>query len=165
MRETQKQLNVAFKTGDRETICTAVSAMLLGVKNVTAFARKAGVDRTVLYRAFNYDPGLDLVLKVLSGLDFTIVVVDFPKIRTKPSLACELLNSAFDTDEIAKIIKALGETLRSQNVTQLAKKANLDRRSLYKSFTSFRIPRIGTVLSFLNAVGLRLAVKPRSFKR
>jgi DNA-binding phage protein len=48
MRETQKLLNAAFKTGDWGTICSAINAMILATDNVSTFAREAGVDRTML---------------------------------------------------------------------------------------------------------------------
>jgi probable addiction module antidote protein len=159
MGATQNSLNAAFKTGDRATICSAIGAMILATDNVSALALKAGVDRTMLYSAFKRNPQLDLVLKVLSAANFKLVVVDHPKLRTKPSLISEHLCSAFDSEEIPLITKALSKTLRAQdNVVMFAKKANMDRRVLYYAFTAPRVPRLGTVLGFLNALGLRLAV-------
>jgi probable addiction module antidote protein len=158
MRQTQKSLNAACKTGDRAKICSAINAMILA-HNVRAFALKAGVDRTMLYSAFKRNPGLDLVLKVLSAADFKVVVVDHPKRRTKPSLVSEDLSSAFDSEEITLITKAFSKTLRAQdNVARFAKEANLPRETLYRSFTAPHVPKLGTVLSVLNALALRLAV-------
>jgi DNA-binding phage protein len=127
--------------------------MILATDNVSAFALKAGVDRTMLYSAFlSVIQGLDLVLKVLSAADFKLVVVDHPKRRTKPSLISEHLSSAFDSEEIPLITKAFSKTLRAQNnVSRFAKKANLPREALYRSFTAPHVPRLDTVLSFLNA--------------
>jgi DNA-binding phage protein len=160
MREIQNSLNAAFKTGDRATICSAICAIILATDNVSAFALKAGVDRTTLYRAFKRNPGLDLVLKVLSAADFKLAV-DHVKLRTKPSSISEHFSSAFDTGEITAITKAFSETLHAQeNVVMFAEKANLHRVTLYRAFTAPRVPRLGTVLSFLNALGLRLAAKP-----
>jgi probable addiction module antidote protein len=159
MRRTQKSLNAAFKTGDRATICSAIYAMILATDNVGAFALKAGVDRTMLYSAFKRNPGLHLVLKVLSAADFKVLVVDHPKRRTKPSLVSQHLSSAFDSEEITLITKAFSKTLRAQdNVARFAKKANLPRETLYRSFTAPHVPKLGTVLSVLNALALRLAV-------
>jgi probable addiction module antidote protein len=159
MRETQNSLNAACKTGDRAKICSAIYAMILATDNISAFARKAGADRSMLYRSFKRNPGLDLVLKVLSAADFKVVVVDHPKRRTKPSLVSEHLSSAFDSEEITLITKAFSKTLRAQdNVASFAKKTNLPRETLYRSFTAPHVPKLDTVLSFLNALGLRLAV-------
>jgi DNA-binding phage protein len=161
MREAQNSLNAAFKTGDPAKICSAIYAMILATDNVAAFALKAGVDRTMLYRAFKRNPRLDLVLKVLSAADFKVVVVDHPKRRTKPSLVSEHLRSAFESEEITLVTKAFRTTLSDQeNVVMFAKKANLNRVVLYQSFTAPRVPRLTTVLSFLKALGLRLAVNP-----
>ena len=162
MRQTQNLLNAAFKTGDRATICSAINAMILATGNVSAFALKAGVDRSMLYRAFTHNPGLDLVLKVLGAADFKMIVVDHPKIRGKPSVLSERLTRAFETEEITLITNAFNQTLRAQgNVLAFTKKANLARPSLYRSFTTPRVPSLGTVLRFLNVLGLRLAVKAR----
>jgi probable addiction module antidote protein len=162
MRETQKLLNAAFKTGDRKRVCTVISAMALGMNNVSAFALKAGVDRTMLYRGLELDPRFNFVLNVLSAADYKLFVVDHPKLRKKPSLVSEHLNGALDTEDITLITKAFSETLRAQeNVVMFAKKTNVSRVALYKAFTAPRVPRLGTVLSFLNALRLRLAVKQR----
>jgi DNA-binding phage protein len=161
MRRTQNSLNAAFKTGDRATICSAINAMILETDNVSAFALKAGADRSMLYRTFKNNPRFDLVLRVLSAADFRLVVVDQPKIGTKPSLISKRLNGAFDTEEITQIVSAFSETLRAQrNVAMFAEKSNMNRVGLYKSFSAPRVPRLTTVLSFLNALGLRLAVNP-----
>jgi DNA-binding phage protein len=160
MRGIQKSLNVALKTGDRAKICSAIDAMLLATNNVSAFARKAGVDRSMLYRAFRRNPRFDLVLRVLSAADFKLVVVDQSKNRIKPSLIAERLSGAFHTEEITQIVNAFSDTLRAQrNVAAFAEKADMNRVSLYKSFSGPRVPRLGTFLSFLNALGVRLAVK------
>jgi DNA-binding phage protein len=162
MIETQK-LNAAFKAGDREKICAAIRATILAAVNVSALAREAGVDRTMLYRTFKHNPGFGLVLKVLSAADFKLVVVDHPKLCTKPSVIAERLTCSFATEEITLIVKAFGETLRAQdNVFMFAKKANLNRVVLYKAFSADRVPKLGTVLGFLNALKLRLAVNRMS---
>jgi DNA-binding phage protein len=159
MIETQK-LNAALRTSDRETICDAIRAMILAADNVRAFAREAGVDRTMLYRAFKHNPGLGLVLRVLSAANLKLVVIDHPNIRAKPSSISEHFNSAFDSEEITLITKAFSKTLHDQeNVALFAKKINAHRVTLYRSFTAPRVPRLGTILKFLNALGLRLAVK------
>jgi DNA-binding phage protein len=158
MGKLQNTLNAAFKTGDRATICSAINALILATGNVSAFALKAGADRSMLYRAFKRNPRLDLVLRVLSAADFRFVVVDHPRIGTKPSLISKRLNRAFDTEEITQIVSAFSQTLREQNVSLLAEKANMNRVGLYKCFSIPRVPRLGTVLSFLNALGLRPAV-------
>jgi probable addiction module antidote protein len=161
MRETQNSLNAAFKTGDRVTICWAIGAMVLATDNVSAFALKAGLNRTTLYRASKQNLGLDLLVKILRAADFKLVVVDHPKIRGKPSLISEHLSSAFNSEEMTLITNAFSKTLRAQgNVVVFAKKVNIHRVSLYHSFTAPCVPKLDTVLSVLNALGLRLAVIP-----
>jgi probable addiction module antidote protein len=74
-------------------------------------------------------------------------------------LISERLSGVFDTGEMTLITKALSENLRAQkNVVTFAKKANLNRVSLYRAFTDPRVPKLGTVLGFLKALRLRLAV-------
>jgi probable addiction module antidote protein len=132
--------------------------MIFATDNVNAFARKAGVDRTALYRGFKRKPRLDLVSKVLRGADFRLVVVDHPKRGSKSNLS-KHFTRAFGTEKITLITKALCETFHAQeNVAMFAKEANLRRETLYRAFTATHVPTLSTVLSFLKALGLRLAV-------
>jgi DNA-binding phage protein len=75
MRQTQK-LNAAFETGGRDVICAAISALIFATGNVSAFALKAGLHRTMLYRAFKRNLRFDIVLKVMRAADFKLIAID-----------------------------------------------------------------------------------------
>jgi probable addiction module antidote protein len=76
-------------------------------------------------------------------------------------MVAQYLTRAFDTSQIAAIVAAFSDVLRAQeNVAELAEKTARERSSLYRAFTPPRVPRLSTVVSFLDALGLRLAVKP-----
>jgi probable addiction module antidote protein len=141
MGQIQK-LNAAFRTGDREVICAAIFAEIHGTGNVSAFALKAGMDRTMLYRAFKHNPQFDTVLKVMRAADFKLVVSGHPG-----------LGVAFETEEVALIVKALGDALSAQRVDRLG--------PLYRIIRPPKVPRLQAVLSTLNALRLRLAAIPR----
>jgi DNA-binding phage protein len=113
MGKTQNTLNAAFKTGERDVICDAFFAMIDGT-NVSAFALKAGVDRTMLYSVFKRNPRFDIILRVMRGADFRLNVVDHPRLRSKPSFISEQINSAFDTGQITQIVKAFDVALPAQ---------------------------------------------------
>jgi DNA-binding phage protein len=141
MGQIQK-LNAAFKTGDREVICAAIFAEIQGTGNISAFALKAGMDRTMLYRAFKHNPQLDTVVKVMRVADFKLVVSGHAGLRV-----------AFETEEVALIVEALCDALGAQRV---------DRHGpLYRIIRPPQVPRLDAVLITLNALGSRLTVIPR----
>jgi probable addiction module antidote protein len=138
MGQTQK-LNAAFKTGDRKVICAAIFAEILGTGNVSAFALKAGVDRTMLYRAFKHNPQFDTVLNVMRAANVKLAISGHPGLRV-----------AFETEEVALIVKALCDALSAQRVDRLS--------PLYRIIRPPQVPRLHAVLTTLKALRLRLTV-------
>jgi probable addiction module antidote protein len=183
MRSLAISLNAALRTADAARISAAIDTAIHAQKNITEFALKAGLGRVTLYRVFRSKrrgPTLDIVIRVLRVLGFQFVVefVRQPKISPRRSgplrksnvhlelgsnskRASEYLTRAFKTNKIVPIVAAFSGVLRAQeNVVELADRTIRSRTSLYHAFTAPRIPTLGTVLSFLEALGLRLAVKP-----
>jgi DNA-binding phage protein len=146
----QNSLNAAFKTGDLATICSAIEAMIFATGNVSAFALKAGVDRSMLYSVFKRNVRFDIILRVMRAADLKLVVVDYPGFRSKPSLTSEHLNGAFGTDEITQIVKAFDVALRAQQ-------ENVALAPPYR-IRHPHVPRLNAVLSFMKALSLRLAI-------
>jgi probable addiction module antidote protein len=183
MRSLEISLNAALRTADVLVIFAAFDAAIHAQKDISDFARKAGVDRSWLYRAFrsgSAGPALDIAINVSRILGFQFVVkferqpkstpnpmarsrgpdVDI-ELRSNSKLIAAYLTRAFETSEIAAIVAAFSDVLRAQeNVVEFAKKTVRARSSLYRAFTPPTIPRLSTVVSFLDALGLRLAVKP-----
>jgi DNA-binding phage protein len=161
MRKTKK-LNAAFATGERQVICDAIFAIIQGTGNFSAFAIKAEVDRATLYRALKRNLGFDIFLKVIRAADFKLVVTRHSGLRLKPSLIFAHFRRAFKTQDVTLIVEAFNEFVRTQGtVSMLARKVNMDRRILYKTFAYPHVPRLDTVLKFLKAFDLGLTVESR----
>jgi probable addiction module antidote protein len=132
-----------------------------------------------MFRIGQKGPRLDLTIKALGGLGFQFVVrfVRQPKIIPRRSgssqksivhlelgsnsrIAADYLTRSFESSEICTIVKAFSDVLRAQeNVVGLAEKTVVGRSNLYRAFISPHVPTLKTVVSFLHALGLQLAVK------
>jgi probable addiction module antidote protein len=183
VRSLEISLNAALRTADVHTICAAIDTAVHRSPNVSRLAGDAGLDRSWLYRAFRFKeigPRLDHAIKILSALGFRLVVKFGRQPKSRPNamarsrgpdvhielrsnskLIAAYLTRAFETSEIAAIVAAFSDVLRAQeNVMEFAEKTIRARQSLYRAFTPPCVPRLSTVVSFLDALGLRLAVKP-----
>lgn len=60
----------------------------------------------------------------------------------------------------ALIAAALGDVVRAQGMTQVARDEGLSLESFYKALSSDGNPEVATVLRFLLALGLRLRAVP-----
>jgi probable addiction module antidote protein len=75
-------------------------------------------------------------------------------------MAADYLTRSFENSEISTIVKAFSDVLRAQeNIVGLAEKMVVNRPGLYGAFRAPHVPMLKTVVSFLKALGLRLAVK------
>jgi probable addiction module antidote protein len=185
MRQKETALNAALKTANTKTICLALDDLVRGSSSVSRIAKEAEIDRSVLYRSFRgkKGPRLSLAIRVLRSEGFQLIVkferqpkkikpnrfgrgaktTAYLKLRDNSKASAEFLTRAFESSDIAEIRKALESVLRAQeNVVEFAKRASLERSSLYRSFSQRRDPQLTTVVDFLSALGLRFAVKPLS---
>ncbi len=71
------------------------------------------------------------------------------------------LNKAFETADIAEVCGAIDELIRLQSISRIAQQSGIERAHLYNAFSSQRGPRLSTVISVLQAIGLQLLVKPK----
>jgi probable addiction module antidote protein len=86
--------------------------------------------------------------------------------RPHPRESADHLNHAFETSDIAKICKAIAVVTHSHNMSDIAKKAGIQRSSLYRAFAdSPKHPNFTTVLSVLDAMGFQLHVTARGGER
>jgi probable addiction module antidote protein len=76
----------------------------------------------------------------------------------------ELIVDALDTGEASYIAAALGTVARARGMAKVAEDAGVTRASLYKALSPAGDPQLTTLLGVLNALGLKLTVKPRSKK-
>ena len=76
--------------------------------------------------------------------------------------AADSINRALAKSDIAEICQAIGAATRLYNISDLALKSGLARPSLHRAFAGDpKKPNFTTVLSVLDAMGLRLRVTVR----
>ncbi len=81
-----------------------------------------------------------------------------------PELALEYLNTAledYQQNQNSKLfLSMLKDIAMAQGgIQKLAQRTNQNRQNIYKIFSTKRTPKINTVSSILNGLGLQLAVK------
>jgi probable addiction module antidote protein len=79
---------------------------------------------------------------------------------TSDTAVATYLSEAMATGDSAFIADALGVVARARGMTQVARKAGLARESLYRALGKSGNPELETVIRVMNAIGLRLDVKP-----
>jgi probable addiction module antidote protein len=78
---------------------------------------------------------------------------------SSPRESADYLNRAFATSDIAQICQAIGVVTHLHNISTIAKKAGIERTSLYRAFAGgTQHPNFKTVLSVLDAMGFQLHV-------
>ena len=76
--------------------------------------------------------------------------------------AADCINRALAKSDIAEICHAIGAATRLYNISDLAQKSGLARPSIHRAFAGDpKKPNFTTVLSVLDAMGLRLRVTVR----
>ena len=176
-------LNHALKTADTKSICTAIDTIVRRSPNVSQVAKDAGLDRRILYRSLRgkKGPTLATVIRILRGVGFRLIVnferqprksspnrfgqssktKEHLELRSDSKACAEYLTRAFENDDLIEITKALEDTLRAQeNVVEFAKRTSIRRSALYRAFSGSHVPQFSTVIHFLRALGLSLAVLP-----
>jgi len=94
--------------------------------------------------------------------------MSFGKLPTGPRSreSADYLNHAFETSDIDEICKAIGVVTHRHNISDIAKKAGIERSSLYRAFAgSPKHPNFKTVLSVLDAMGFQLRHRARGRTR
>jgi probable addiction module antidote protein len=86
-------------------------------------------------------------------------ILDATKYRNNPKLIAKYLNDALATDDPALTTRAIGSLARAHGMSAIAKMANVDRRSLYRSLSGEADPGFGTVFKVLTALGAQLVAK------
>jgi probable addiction module antidote protein len=70
----------------------------------------------------------------------------------------EYLNDAFQDEDPRLFIVALGYLAKKQGMTKVAKKAGLNRESLYKALSENGNPKFTTISKVSKALGCKLAI-------
>ena len=84
---------------------------------------------------------------------------DVSKYLDSPETIKEYLEIMLDENGIEGFQRALGHVAKAQGMTEIAKKANVGRESLYKSLSETGNPRFDTIYNVLQALGLTLSIK------
>ncbi len=63
-------------------------------------------------------------------------------------------------EDVAGIVRALGDIAKAEEMTQVARDAGLSRESLYRALSADGNPSMATVLKVIRALGLQLHAKP-----
>jgi probable addiction module antidote protein len=81
----------------------------------------------------------------------------FDYLETKEEISEYLTNAYMDEDPRIFLV-ALGYLAKKQGMAEVAKKAGLNRESLYKALAGEGNPRFSTVSRVIKALGCKLAV-------
>ncbi len=81
----------------------------------------------------------------------------FDYLKTREEIN-EYLNDAFQDEDPRLFIVALGYLAKKQGMTKVAKKAGLNRESLYKALSENGNPKFTTISKVSKALGCKLAV-------
>lgn len=83
------------------------------------------------------------------------------ELRDDPEYAAEYLKAAMeDSDEPKVLLIALRQIAKAQGVAKVAKRAHIERESLYRALSPNGNPRFSTIVAITKALGLTLTVEP-----
>lgn len=80
-------------------------------------------------------------------------------LRTEEDIAA-YLNAAFEENDPALLQAALADVAKARGMTDVARKANVGRESLYKSLKPTANPSFSTIVKVSEALGMRLVFVP-----
>ncbi|MGM5002410.1 addiction module antidote protein [Tardiphaga sp. 538_B7_N1_4] len=76
-----------------------------------------------------------------------------------PEIVAAYLTEAFESEDPALIVKAIGTVARAQGMTDVAEKTGLSRENLYRALGGGAKPEFATVLKVLHALGISLVAQ------
>ena len=78
----------------------------------------------------------------------------------KRKVLAKFFNDALATGDTIAFVKAMGDTIRAQGMTEVSQKTGLNRSALYVSFAGTMMPNIDRVIRTLAALQLEIVVRP-----
>jgi probable addiction module antidote protein len=157
----EKFLNAALATNDLKQICQAVDSILLRKSSVTRVAVAARIDRTTLYRAFRLrkGPSLDTMRRVIQVLGYRLIIKEKKKRKSSNSKRARSFTKALQSSNTKMLAELFAVAFRKQdNFTAFAVEVGISREWLYRIFKGPKTPRLGTIVRYLNVLGLRFSV-------
>jgi probable addiction module antidote protein len=82
--------------------------------------------------------------------------------RDNPTAIADYLTETLKKNDLAVLVRAIGNVMRAQNVKALSEETGLRRENLYRMFAGHRDPTLGNTMKILASFGVQLAVKPRT---
>ena len=82
-------------------------------------------------------------------------------LKTKEDVLA-FLDAALEENDIDFLLSAIGDIARSKGMVHIAKELHLDRKGLYKAFSTSGNPSFATVLKVLDNLGFRLKMEKKS---
>lgn len=79
---------------------------------------------------------------------------------TEPTEAAAYIEAVLELDDPAALLVALRQVAKAHGMAEVARRANMGEKTLFKSLSENGNPTITTVHKVLHAVGLRLSVTP-----
>lgn len=79
---------------------------------------------------------------------------------TDPVEAAAYVEAVLELDDPAALLVALRQVAKAHGMAEVARRANMGEKTLFKSLSENGNPTISTVHKVLHAVGLRLSVTP-----
>jgi probable addiction module antidote protein len=173
--EMAAHISHALATSDIVRISRAIRKVMF-LHPVTDIAKKSGVERTSLYRAFGPKqyPHFTTVLNVLDAMGLQLKVTvralgvqsKLMAKRIKPFIGpnssreemAAHISHALATSDPVRISLGIRNVVILHSIPDLAKISGVERQSLYRAFGGKHYPQFTTVLNVLNAMGLQLEV-------
>ena len=88
--------------------------------------------------------------------------LDPERYRDNPTAIAGYLTELLKKNDLAILVRAIGNVMRAQNVKALSEETGLRRENLYRMFAGGRDPTLGNTMKILASLGVQLAVKPRT---
>lgn len=83
------------------------------------------------------------------------------ELRDDPDFVAEYLKAAMeDTNEPKVLLIALRQIAKARGMAKVARKAHIERESLYRALSPNGNPRFSTIMAITKALGLTLTVEP-----
>jgi len=79
-----------------------------------------------------------------------------------PEAIAEYLTDALEDDDPRFIAKAIGTAARARGMSEIAREAGVSRENLYRALSGDTKPEFDTIRRVLDALGVRLEVKPKA---
>lgn len=79
-----------------------------------------------------------------------------------PEAIAEYLTDALEDGDPSFIAKAIGTAARARGMSEVAREAGVSRENLYRALSGDTKPEFDTIRRVLDALGVRLEVKPKA---